>query len=357
MLKLVEEKHIKNIEDLYDLKGEWEDLEHGSDMTVYQTFNWNYLITRELLRSFFCNYYIKLIVYKLVINGKTKIIMPIIIQKHSNKTKWFGRKKGLYLLGHASYSDYVNCVYNEATLEDFDELLSYVARRNIGMKFFIDDVIENTTFDGFLRRTNLNKLDNTVSVHVNLKSNEEDYTNGLSKHVRQNLRTSVNRMNRDGLRYRLEIVNRNIDDGVILDKLRQVHISRMKEKNMVKTDIIHLVSSYIRIWYRKYKEMHNNVIYNSMISMENSIFVIVYLDDTIAGYLYGLREDSYVRIMQNCFDEQYKFYSPMFRGAYEYILDCITKGIKIVDFTRGNESYKYQLCGEEMQLTHYYGTV
>ncbi len=356
MVNVVEEKQIRKIEDFYDLKDEWENLEHGADMTVYQSFDWNILVVRELFKSFLCNYYTDLVIYRLVINKKPKIIMPIIIHKHSNKTKWFGRKKGMYLLGHASYSDYVNCIYDDASEEEFNTLMGYIARKNSNLNFFFDDIIENTAFNSFLRQTSLNKLDNTVSVHVNLQGNKEENYNGiLSKHVRQNLRTAVNRMKRDGIEYRLEIVNHNIGDDVILDKLRQVHIDRMSEKNMIKTDIIHLISSHIRVKYRKYKEMHNNIIYDAMGSMENSVFVIVYLNDSIAGYLYGLKEDSCVRIMQNCFNEQYKFYSPMFRGAYDYILDCLKNEIEMVDFTRGDESYKYQLNGEEMQLVHYYG--
>lgn len=355
LIKIVEEKQIKNIEDLYELRVEWENLEHGTDMTVYQSFKWNVLLAKELFNGFFHKYYINLIIYKLVVDKKTEILMPIIIHKHSNKTKWFGRKKGLYLLGHASYSDYVNCIYNEASSEDFNMLIRYIAKKNANLRFFFDDIIENTAFDNFLKQTSLNKLDNTVAVYVNLKNNEENFNKMLSKHVKQNLRTAVNRMKRDGIEYRLEIVNKNINDSYILDKLRQVHIGRMLEKNMIKTDIIHLVSSYIRVWYRKYKEMHNNIVYDAMGAMENSVFVIVYLDDSIAGYLYGIKEDCCVRIIQNCFDEQYKFYSPMFRGTYDYILNCIENGIEKVDFTRGNESYKYQLNGTEMQLTHYHG--
>ncbi len=118
--------------------------------------------------------------------------------------------------------------------------------------------------------------------------------------------------------------------------------------------MVHAMSSYVRIKYRTNREKNNNIISESMKVMDNSCLVICYLNNDIAGYLYGLIDRDTIRIMQNCVKEDYKFYSPMFRGAYDFILmQYDNDDIKIVDFTRGNEQYKYNLGGVEIQLKSY----
>ena len=88
--------------------------------------------------------------------------------------------------------------------------------------------------------------------------------------------------------------------------------------------------------------------------MPNSCLIVVYLNSKVTGYLYGLRDGTIIRIMQNCFDEKYKFYSPMFRGTYDFILSCYeTCDVTAIDFTRGNEEYKYKLGGIETKLYTY----
>lgn len=103
--------------------------------------------------------------------------------------------------------------------------------------------------------------------------------------------------------------------------------------------------------------MYNyDIVENSMRRLPQSYFIIVKLKGVIASYLYGLRDDRAIRIMHNCFDEDYKFYSPMFRGAYDFILDQTENralNVDQIDFTRGDEEYKFKLGAEELPLYHY----
>ena len=90
--------------------------------------------------------------------------------------------------------------------------------------------------------------------------------------------------------------------------------------------------------------------------MNNSIFVIVKLNDVTVGYLYGLMDNRAIRVMQNCFKMEYAFYSPLFRGTYDFLIKQIqneSKNVMQIDFTRGDEPYKYKLGGVEMQLHNY----
>jgi CelD/BcsL family acetyltransferase involved in cellulose biosynthesis len=195
----------------------------------------------------------------------------------------------------------------------------------------------------------------SVSVSVSIDESPEIYQKRLSKHTRQNLRTARNRMHTDGLDYEFRIYG-TIDDASLLDELRTLHMARLRVKlnGSSTANPVRRLSSFIRKTVREHRETHNNIIYSSMQCMDNSCLVVVFLNQKIAGYLYGLRDGSIIRIMQNCVDEQYHFYSPMFRGAYDFILSCYEKGnVSAVDFTRGDEEYKYKLGGVETKLRNY----
>lgn len=353
---VVEKIFINQIEDFDAIREEWEKIEKGNDMTAYQSFSWNKLLVQEHFNTFFHNFFSSLIVYMVKDGDQIKIIFPIIVQKKSNKTKWFGREKGVYILGHASYSDYLNAIYCNTDDKAFEALVDNL-KNDLGHYIFnFTDLVEGTSFEKFIERKGITKLESTVSVAVEKCASAEAYTKMLSKHVRQNLRTALNRMTKDGIKYEYKVIYGKIDDINVLEQLRELHINRMSEKNNVDTDWIHKLSSMVRINYRKRKELKNNVVYEGMKTLDNSVFVIVYLNNQISGYLYGLQEAHTVRIMQNCFRSDYKFYSPMFRGTYDFLIDCYQNDlIQKIDFTRGDESYKYQLAGKETVLKQYSG--
>ena len=64
--------------------------------------------------------------------------------------------------------------------------------------------------------------------------------------------------------------------------------------------------------------------------MNNSIFVIVKLNDVTVGYLYGLMDNRAIRVMQNCFKMEYAFYSPLFRGTYDFLIKQIQNESKML---------------------------
>lgn len=355
---IVEKIIINQTEDFDALREVWEKVEKGNDMTVFQSFSWNKLLVQEHFKTLLPRFFASIIVYIVKDDNGVRVLLPLIVQKKSNKLKWFGREKGVYVLGHASYSDYLNAVYENSEDEAFEALFDRMKNDLGSYVFNFTSFIEGTEFEKFIERKGIARLEPTVSVAVNKCASADEYNKVLSKHVRQNLRTALNRMSKDGIKYEYRVIWGKVDDHEMLEQLRELHIERMCEKNSIETDWIHKLSSMVKIRYRKWKEINNNIVYESMKTLENSVFVIVYLNDQISGYLYGLQEAHTVRIMQNCFRSEYKFYSPMFRGAYDFLIDCYQNDdIQQVDFTRGNESYKYQLAGEETVLKRYHGKI
>jgi len=349
----IERVRINDAQKFAKLKTDWEHLQEGLEMTVYQTYDWNWLLYQEWKKSFLNKISSEVNVYVVQDNSIVVAILPIIVQRYKTKTKWFGRDKGLYLLGHGSYSDYLNLVYCDISDMIMDKIIEKICNDYPNLHLIISDVREDVFLCFYLKRKGIIPIKESVAVSVKMLETVSQYDACISKNTRQNLRTASNRMRKENINYELSVLG-EIHETELLYELRRIHINRMKIKNMKDMDLLHKISSYIRISTRIYKEINNNIIYSSMQMMSNSCLVIVKLNSKIIGYLYGLRDRKTIRIMQNCFIDEYKFYSPLFRGAYDFILQCYeNKEIEEVDFTRGNEDYKYKLAGTEIKLYEY----
>ncbi len=107
--------------------------------------------------------------------------------------------------------------------------------------------------------------------------------------------------------------------------------------------------------------MRQNIIPSVIKQFEGVWILVVYLNEEIGGYLLGLRDGAVIRVIQNCVNSEYSFYSPSFRAAYDYIVDCIVQNetassaesVRCIDFTSGDEEYKYRLNGSELFLCDY----
>ncbi len=351
MMKIIR-TDVKSLKDFELLKQEWELLQEGNDMTVFQSYDWNRLLFLELQNKMFGKFINKVVVYQVFDESEITMILPLYIHTISNKIKWIGKKRGLYLLGNGSYSDYLNAIYMVFDQNVFSALLEQIHRDYPKLSLFMTDVRDDTNISMFLKR--IYGVDNKIiSVAIKKPESIETYNNSLSKSTKQNLRTALNRMKKGNISYRYEIFGKT-QDIILLNSLKKIHIDRMEVKMKNNVDILHLISSKIRFYLKKQQELHNNIVFESMQVLDNSFLLVVYLNDNIAGYLYGLKDRNKVRIVQNCFDQEYAFYSPLFRAAYDYIVTAFEcNSLDELDFTRGDEPYKYKLGGVETELSSF----
>lgn len=99
----------KDFDELYDI---WERQQLGSDMTAFQSIEWNKCLFEEWSNDRWGKLFSGIEVY-IAKNEFSIIIMPCIVQKKSSYIKGgIGRRKGIYLLGDGSYSDYLSPIYN-----------------------------------------------------------------------------------------------------------------------------------------------------------------------------------------------------------------------------------------------------
>lgn len=341
-----------------ELRGQWEKLERGADMTIFQSYRWNQLLLREF-HAYKYNQMFSHIEFVVAFEGsEVLMIAPVIIQKFSLKLSWLGRRKGIYILGYNSYSDYLNFVYNEFISDAYEQIIKDIKDKYSCLPIYMFNLREHTAMCEYLSNNNYRIDHVSTAVYVSILDTIEEYNNILSKSVRQNLRTAQNRIKKAGINYELVIKERlsdNVEDTKLAEQLLELHQKRVAIKNN-KNDIkgLRRLSRVLMYAYFNRKELKFSIIKISMKMMDEAIIVMSVFDNKVVGYLFGLRDGNSIRILQNCFDEDYKFYSPMFRGAYDFIcVLCEESEIQEVDFTRGDEEYKYKLGGKEITLKYF----
>lgn len=340
---------IHSVRDFESVKEKWIKLEQGADMTVFQSYEWNLLVYKQYLNSVYNKLFSKIVIYE-----TENVIAPLIIQKISFSIRWLGRKKGIYFLGEGSYSDYLNLIYSDAGREEIVRFINYILEDNGKLEWKFSFIRDGNIVNKIMETNEITPVHEMVSVEVKLPETVERFDKMLSKSTRQNLRTSLNRMNREAFDYELEIMEGAIVDE-LADQLVPIHLKRVLEINSHSIGTVNKISNWIRRKRLKYIEVNNNIVNWAMKSMVNSMIILCRLNGNVAGYLYGLRDNKTVRILQNCFVDEYKFYSPMFRGAYDFLVKEIQSSeIECVDFTRGDEEYKYKLGGVEVRLCSYW---
>ena len=347
----VEEKLITSVKEFETLASIWKELDSGEDMTAFQSYDWNRLLIEEFFSDLYNRLFAKVKIYIAVKRGKAIMILPVIVQKITLKILWWGRKKGSYILGEGSFSDYLNFVYLNFDEQALNEIVNKLPR-----PLSFNCIRCETDIAKYFDKMN-GIIHTSPSVFVELESCVEDYLAKLSKSVRQNLRTASNRINKAELTYNLCVFDGKLDVQ-LAKELICMHDIRAKTKNN-KHDRkgLHWISRWIRNKYKEYQNRHYNIVYSSMISNASGVTIVPYINGAPVGYMYGMKDNKAIRIMHNCFKEEYKFYSPMFKGAFDFICEEMQSKkykVKQIDFTSGNEIYKFQLGGKELLLNNYY---
>ncbi len=353
MLDINYKKINKEIE-LLEFKDEWRRLENSSGMTVFQSFDWFYFSFKEWNNSMIHRLTGEVYIYFIRQDSILKVICPIIVQKKSTKTRFFGIERGIYLQSVSGYTDYNNLIYDKFDDDCVSELISRIKNDFEGLDFYFNHIRDDSDLNMYLEKKKNVPYWTKVYVYVKNNGSIDGYKTSLSKHIRQNLRTAKNRMARDGYSFHIEVIDGLIRDKSLLRKLRNMHIKRYIKKNYDSgLNVFANSKNLVKIILNIRKELFNNIVYHCMMTANNGSLILFLLNNEIAGYLYGLRDARALRIMQNCVIDQFKFYSPSFTGTYDFILYELGHGHSDIDFTRGNEQYKYMLGGTEGNLFSY----
>ena len=324
------------------LKSQWNVLEHGKEMTLFQSFQWYQMLAEYYIPADTNNY---TSVFAVVQANETPcLIAPFWIVKHTFKLL---NKKGVYLLGRDSYGDYLNLVYDQFDGAALDFLLEDVSKKYGTNHFVFEQLMESSSTYHHIVKTGRQIMEDRIEpcASLRLPASVGDYQKMLSKNARQNLRTANNRLAKDG-----KILAFNFDD-VVTDKNSCLNIRESK---------LAVKYAKVPIW-RKYKyRLVNKVLFHfprfAPIQTFDGSKVMTAKDEEgllRAFFSYGYdTEGRCVRIMSAGTDLEFARYSPGMLLMHTFIIKTIEDGlVHEIDFTRGDEKYKFTL-GSVLQNNH-----
>jgi len=338
------------ISDFMQLENEWRNMEIGTDMTYFQTFAWYEMLWKLNKDIHDRRFEIGFAVIER--GGIPLMIAPLWIVK-----KTFGKynRKGFYLFGRGGWSDYLNFIYKDFDRKATDFMLSQLKTKFGLCNFYLENVPETAQFHNYL--TSLCEADKITSqTCVGLSIDHitfEEYKKLLSKQSRQNIRTANNRLARDG---RTLVYNYD-DSNVNLNKFMDYRTIRVAKKNdwggkNLRWRIIDFISRKIlrRGWY-KFPE------YAPFTHDANSKFMTAKTPDgeLCASFNYGISPNGKsIVLMGVSTNPEYAKYSPGILLLFKFIENAIANNLyNFIDFTRGNESYKFALGGKEHKVSHF----
>ena len=324
------------------LEQDWKLLQRGKDMTYFQQYEW-YKILVDLNKEI-RNKNFEYLFARVQKNGKTVLIAPLWIIK---KTFAKFNKKGVYIFGRAQWSDYLNFIYNQFDPTSIDFLFTQIKLKYGIYNYVLEDIQQESELAQYIiTKFHLENLEQSICVNLNIPNNEEEYKKLLSKNSKQNIRTAFNRAETDGISFVF-----NFDDkSVNLDEFKKYRNIRLLEKNQSYQNIISRLKYFIssKILHRGYYKYPE---YAPFTHDTNSKFITIKSKEgeLCAAFNYGMdKVHSQIVLMAVSTNPKYYKYSPGILALYKYIINETNyKNIKLIDFTRGNERYKYVLGGKE----------
>lgn len=317
------------------LKNDWLSLEQGKDMSYFQTFDW-YESINDIVPAK------GEVVFVEVLKGEdVKLIAPLWILRH---TYYFVNKRGCYFWGKDGFADYLNFIYRDFDEKALDELFVFIKTEYGTMRYFLEFLKKETDVVMYLEKLfpNIQKTSFSYAA-ITLPDDVNNYVKSLSKHARQNLRTAHNRSIKDGLSFKCSIIEKcsNVQLRQKCEQIRQQRIpikqQRAKRGWSWLTKLHLFIDSKLRI----------SIPYKSVLDVEKNgnLLLITCEEDVAAFFYYGLEhQKKRVIVMTAGTNIKYARYSPGFYYMFQQIQNWINDyTINIVDFTRGNEKYKYDL--------------
>ena len=337
------------ISEFPSLKDAWKALEIGGDMTYFQTYDWNEMLwnlNKERRHRCF-----EIGFASVERAGEVILIAPLWIVK-----KQFGKynQKGFHLFGNYGWSDYLNFIY-----KDFDEaavgLMLGSLKEKFGLSNFHFENIQNGSrlFD-YLESSGNKPLSSQICVSLSVRGTGfDDYKGRLSKSSRQNIRTANNRLRKDGIELLFDFDDSEVDLKQFIE-YRTVRVDKknQREGKNLKWRVINFISTKIlrrgRYRFADYAPFTHDI---------RSKFMTAKTPDgeLCASFNYGVSPDMRsIVLMGVSTNPKYAKYSPGILLLFNFIEDAIANGrYDLVDFTRGNEPYKFALGGREHLISEF----
>ena len=312
----------------FPLKNQWKRFE-GKGINIYQTYYVQRTIfTRLPFYSIKGKY--KPIYYEVLNNHQTVLIIPLCKYNGKDEYSIIGLFNGLQ-----SY----DFIYDHSeSIETLSSYLSFFMKSLKYTKLYIKNMPQSSLVYQALQTANfVDTVCTSKNVNIFVGSCYEEYYNSLSKHTRQNIRTSYNRLNKDGLDCEFQFyINQPIERRLI-NELIELYCNRHEKK--------------YEVYSSKYKRFYLKYIDFSTYCQQNhqNVYAILKIDGVIAAFLSGLidKNSKSVIIPRLSINDDFLKYSPgivLINETAKKLAE--NKNIDNLDLSKGDEKYKLSMGGE-----------
>lgn len=327
---------------LSELEHHWHKLEQGLDMTAFQTYDWHSTLFNLYKQEHVCKIF-RSWRYILVLSGeKPVLIAPLELRRFGIRYRYVGASRGVYFTGRMGHTDYLNFIYDSFNPQALQLLIDYVCKQYHMKRFCLERIPAWTQSFKWLEETFKSEHQPVSCAALTLPNTFEEYRLSLSKSTRQNIRTAINRANRNGIILTHELVlNPDLELQNQLDVLNKQRLKKKSAASKRQMSIAGSIYCFCSMLLRKLFCAKPDVIHQS----KNTFCFLVRDNQKIVSFFWGIYHlptmEYYVILVG--VDQDYEWYSPNISHLYTFIEEYYSTDkmmIKVLDFTRGAEGYK-----------------
>lgn len=259
------------------------------------------------------------VVFHYINNGHNCCIIPLAVNGKRRKIN------GISFFGRLDYEDIISSSSEPSFI---NHCLQAVLSEYTGYHIFVNNIYEK----GYLFYALKDHLSfDRDCVAINLPANYEEYINGLSKHQRQNIRTSYNRLQHDNIKIKLL----TFDSSNRIPRHLWLLCQKLYERRGLES------GNKLRLWWKRSQNAFSHILHHVE---GHRIYVLMHGDIPIA-YMAGMVKNNCYYVPRLSHELNYNKYSPGIVLICETVKVLIAEGIQTLDLMRGEEPYKLAMGG------------
>ena len=257
--------------------------------------------------------------------------------------------RNYYIYGDLCATGYLDFIYKSGTTDEafseIFELLFEMLGLSHGNVLHLNKLRADSAMCQYLLKHYLPQSE-TKCVAISYGDNYESYFKSLSKHLRQNVRTARNRLEREGHTTSFTMKIDFKADKELKRSFMEVYNERMGEKGTkgIEKSTIHSLKAKIVHIARNFR----NPITMSTFNMKNNVLAGFYIDGKLAAMMAGYLWKDTIIVPRLAINSDFYVYcagSLLVVEAIEYL--TANTDVRTLDLSRGDEDYKYVLGGQD----------
>ena len=326
---------IMKIVNIKKVKSEWQTFEKNNKITPLQYFDY----TKIIINSFFLHS-LRYMEYPICVafynnNNICRAICCFSKKVFSKRINSIGKYPGI------AFNDFL---YDSSfTMNEMNECINLLIHKYKSIDFYCIPEF-SMLYKCLINRKIKHTTNENVCINTYKYNSYDEYFNSLSKNSRQHIRTSYNRIKKEKLKIRLEIIDGKIPNSMV-KKVMELYLKRR--------DIRYKKNSIVKKYVLK--KFHHNTI--AMKKFDKTKLFILRLNNQIVAFIEGFItiDRRYIIAPRVSINTEFDRFSPGIIMINEIMKTLFTNEIKTnLDLSIGTERYKFDMGGECFNTYNFY---